>query len=60
MIIMCERRDRKRYQIPSSSEVSGSYSLAIRRGHGLLVRNTYDVMAARDLRSRECLVIRER
>lgn len=57
---MCERGDQKRYQIPSSSEVSVSYSLAIRRGHELLVRNTYDVMAARDLGSREYLVIKER
>lgn len=59
MIIMCERGDQKRYQIPSSSEVSGSYSLAI-RSHELLVRNTYDVMAARDLGSREYLVIKDR
>lgn len=48
VIITCDRRNRKRYQIRSSSEVSVSYSLAIRRGHELLVRNTYDVMAARD------------
>jgi hypothetical protein len=38
--------------IPSSSEFSRNYSLAVRRDCDLLVRNIYEVITAGDLGSR--------
>lgn len=59
LFFMCKRGDWERYQIPPSSKASGSYSLAVRRGHELLV-SIYEVMATRDLRIREYLLAKER
>lgn len=53
---MYKRGDWKRYWIPSSSKASGSH----RRGHELLGRSMYEVMATRDLGSREYLVVKEK